>query len=54
MRIYLFIKEVTMKNTLTIQEQALIPLVRDERINKLNNPKPIDRETATPLIERLY
>ena len=43
-----------MLDKLTPEQEALIPVIRDKRINKLNNPKPLDKEKAERFVERLY
>jgi hypothetical protein len=45
---------MTKLESLTPEQQKLLSKIRDKWINKLNNPQPLDREKATPLIEWLY
>ena len=43
-----------MLENLTPEQTALIPVIRQRWIDKLNKPKQLDREKCTPLIHRLY
>lgn len=39
---------------LTPEQEALLPVIRDKWINKLNNPKPFDKQKAIKAVEWLY
>lgn len=43
-----------MLTKLTKKQEALIPVIRDKWINRLNKPQPLDKTKATSLIKRLY